>query len=599
LERRLVRERAARAEAEQIAERVTRQLYTRQREMELVEEVARAANEAHSFEEAARVALDRMCTYASWSAGHCFIPTEDGTLVSAGVWSLRDARRHAALQSVSARMRFAPGVGLPGRVFAAAAPAWIPDVTRDANFPRARDGVELGVRGTAAFPVFLGREVAAVLEFFSDVPLPEDPRVFTLSEHVCAQLSRVIERDRHQARMVAARAQLEAEVAQRTAELRAALEAAAAANLAKGVFLATMSHEIRTPLGAVLSIAELLRESPLDGPQRAWVEALASSGELLLGILNNVLDWSKIEADHVTLDRAPFDLPDLLHKTLAAVTPQATRRGLTLRLALEPTVPTTVVGDALRIRQVLSNLIGNGLKFTAEGGVTLRVRAVDAALMFEVVDTGMGFDDAVGARLFSPFQQADGSITRRFGGTGLGLAICKRLVEIMDGAIGARSEPGRGATFWFRVPLEVARAAVERVRPLSIAAPRAIDPRPVLVAEDNATNQRILTTLLERLGYSALVVGDGQAALDAIAAGDFQAALMDCQMPGLDGLETTRRLRAREGDGRHLPVIAITANAFDSDRAACREAGMDDFLVKPIRREQLRDALQRCADAAG
>lgn len=395
---------------------------------------------------------------------------------------------------------------------------------------------------------------------------------------------------------------LESTVQERTRELRAARDEALEASRMKSQFLANMSHEIRTPMNGVLGAANLLANTDLSAEQRQYVDILTTSGHALLAIINDVLDFSKIEAGHVELEHVPFSLTDLLNGVAGMFQPQAKGKGLQLVFDVADDVPDSVVGDGNRFRQVVTNLVGNAIKFTDTGGVrvtvTVQASSVDAVtLRCEVADTGIGVAEEDIPRLFSDFTQADASTTRRFGGTGLGLAISDRLVRLMGGTIGCT--PGRdgGSTFWFTVPLPLPaqrRAAEASAGGAGAESAPAASPSGgpvILVVEDNETNAVILTRMLAIIGYRSEAVRSGADALAAVAASSPAAVLMDCQMPVMDGFATTRKLRESEPDGTRVPIIAITATATTEDQARCLAAGMDDYLPKPIIMERLAEVL--------
>ncbi|MBS1828291.1 MAG: response regulator [Acidobacteria bacterium] len=377
---------------------------------------------------------------------------------------------------------------------------------------------------------------------------------------------------------------------------RARHEAEAAAR-AKSDFLANMSHEIRTPLNGVLGLSSLLEEKDVVGDSLSLVRLIRASGETLAKILDDVLDYSKIESGKLELEQAPFSLRESLQWGVDLFRSKAAEKHLSLTLSISPDVPDRLTGDATRIRQVLANLISNALKFTEEGSVTISASlAPEPAPSGQhrvrvcVRDTGIGIPQEKAGRLFHAFSQVDPSTNRRFGGTGLGLAICKRLVEMMDGSISVESRPGEGSLFCFQFLAAPAAAEPLRHSPSDDAALTHLH---ILLAEDNRINQVVAERMLEKLGCRADLVADGGAAVEKARLQHYDLVLLDVQMPGVDGLEAARRIRA--GESAHIPIVALTATATVEDREACFEAGMDGYLSKPLTLAALRDALHRWA----
>ncbi len=389
----------------------------------------------------------------------------------------------------------------------------------------------------------------------------------------------------------------------RNEELQRAKAAADAASASKSQFLSTMSHEIRTPLNGVLGMSELLQRTSLDAEQARYAKVIEAAGRTLRDLLSDILDLAKIEAGKVQLEHTDFQMAELVGDLADVYRELASTRGNVLAQEFDPACALRVSGDPVRLRQVLTNLLGNAVKFTERGRVTLRTRKLAARdgdpriwMRFEVRDSGIGIAPDALARLFQPFVQADESTTRAFGGTGLGLVISKYLVELMGGTIGAQSATGQGSTFHFELPFGAATSAAAPLR-ANLPAARRIRAR-ALVAEDNLVNQEIVSAMLEKLGVETTIVDNGARAVEALRSERFDLVLMDCQMPVLDGYDATVQIRQSEPPDRRTPIIALTANAFVEDRNLCVQAGMDDYLAKPVSFATLTEVLQRWLPAS-
>ena len=375
-----------------------------------------------------------------------------------------------------------------------------------------------------------------------------------------------------------------------------AREAALEAARVKSEFVTNVSHELRTPLSGVIGMTGLLLATPLDATQKDYARTIERSARDLLAIIDEIFAFARAESGQLELDAIDFDLRALVGEVEGAFAETASAKGLELACLVEDPVPYSLRGDAVRLREVLGHLVGNAVKFTSEGTVVLRASLAgavpaEAVVRFDVIDTGIGVTPEAQERLFRPFSQADGSSSRKYGGTGLGLALSKHLVEAMGGDIGVRSHPGQGSTFWFTARF-ARREESGDAAPLSPSAPPEGRPR-ILVVEDTPVNQKVAVAMLENLGYRADVVGNGLEAVEACASAAYDAVLMDCQMPEMDGFKAAAWIRQREGPRRRIPIIALTASVGQGDRERCLAAGMDDYLGKPARLQTLDSTLRK------
>ena len=375
----------------------------------------------------------------------------------------------------------------------------------------------------------------------------------------------------------------------RLRETRAELDRA---NRAKSQFLANVSHELRTPLNGILGLSQLLVRGAEPGDHNRIAASIQASAETLIAVVDEILDYARIEKGEFSVTQTPFDVRTAVQDVASIMSSRAALKGVRFEAVVDSEVPRIILGDAVQVRYVLRHLLDNAVKFTSEGQVRLEVaiggdRTVCRALLFRIRDTGPGMEPGQAARLFCAFTQADGASTRQHGGLGLGLTLAHRIVGLMGGSIGVDTHPGKGSTFWFLLPT----VAVE---PAPAPAPESLDGR-ILVVDDNPINQLVAVRAVHSLGYAADAVAGGEAALEALSQVAYDAILMDCQMPGMDGFQVAGEIRTREASqgGKRIPIIAMTANGPGSDREQCTAAGMDDYLAKPFRIADLHSALNR------
>jgi signal transduction histidine kinase/CheY-like chemotaxis protein len=541
---------------------------------DLLHSVAVASNEASTPEEAITNCLTEVCKYTGWELGQAFSfsPERPQQLLASRGWFAADYEKYKPFREATETTLIVWGADIPGRVLAKGAYERVSSLEDLGKISRHLIAQNLGLRSGIGFPVLVGKEVGAVLEFFSSREM-DNPEFYEVIQFLTPQLARVIERARSERELILAR------------------EVAIEASVAKSDFLAQMSHEIRTPINAVLGMSHLLLSTPLNADQREYSDLIRESAQSLLSIVNDVLDISKIEAGKLDIQISDFQLDALLKDTTSMLSYSARNKDLEFATHIDPEVPLLLRGDAGRLRQVLVNLIGNAIKFTDSGSVHVRSKLQSQSdtrvnLLFEVEDTGVGIPVHVHSEIFETFSQVNQSSNRKYSGPGLGLSISRRLVEMMGGEIGFFSpDEGKGSVFWLTVELQKSARSIISHSPILTEKSSAS----ILIVEDNEINQLVTLYILRQKGFQVLAVDSGMEALRVLNERNFDLIIMDCQMPGLDGYETTRCIRENEKNTgkKSLPIIALTASAITGDREKCLAAGMNDYLSKPADPEVL------------
>ena len=566
-----------------ITERVAarRGLEQAKNEATLLHRGSEMAAQADSVDDALEQVIDMVCELTGWLGGHVYraSPSDENELVSTGIIHILDPEIQGSLDEITRRTTYKVGEGLPGRILESGEPLWIADFKNFPEGPRTRAALAAGMRSAFGFPVKVRGRTVAVLEFISDQPRPADESLLRTVGHLGKQLGRVLERKRMQEELREARDEAEA-------------------NRAKSDFLARMSHEIRTPMNAIIGMGHLALRTELTPKQHDYVSKIQISSRSLLGIINDILEFSKIEAGKLELESVEFSLEEVLDNVSNLVSLQAEEKGLEVLFQTEADVPMSLVGDPLRVGQVLTNLCSNAVKFTEQGEIVIATKVVGktvgkTTLQFSVKDTGIGLTAEQQSRLFESFSQADTTTTRRYGGTGLGLAICKRLSEMMGGEIWVESKPGAGSTFAFTAWFGRSQ---QDVRGDLVAGPRMRDLK-ALVVDDNASARQILSETLESFTLKVTAVESGERAIEALEGATtekpYDLVLMDWRMPGMDGIEATRRIKRSE-TLREIPhVLMVTAYGREEVRAQASAAGVDAFLIKPVGRSVLFDTVMQ------
>jgi signal transduction histidine kinase/CheY-like chemotaxis protein len=581
-----------RVNLQQMVDEKTQILQKEAQTIRLLQNITSIANQTRSFREALQAILTLICYYMRWPVGHVY--TYDpimGDLRSAGIWHLENEIRFAPFRQETETLRLASGEDIPGKVLAIKKSIWVKDLLEEPQFLRHRF-VDSGIiRSAVAFPVMDRKQICAVLEFFGRDVTHCDEDMLKLFENIALQLSMVIERERTEK------------------ELVKAVEVAREASQHKTDFLANMSHELRTPLNSIIGMAQLLQDTPLAADQKEMLETMEFSSHNLLEIVNDILDLSKIESGNLTLEYVPFNPEHCVSRVVTMLMPSASRKGLTLIYLEDDHACPNVMGDPTRFSRIVTNLVGNAIKYTENGTVEVFLTTElglynTLKLKLDVKDTGIGISAEKIDRIFEKFVQADASTTRKYGGSGLGLTITKQLVEMMDGSISAQSKPGKGSCFSVTLPFECTEQKTESdmlkqtEHTKGTLLPAEVR---VLVAEDHLLNQTYIRRLLPSLGITHFcIVETGIAARDAALKEDVDLVLMDCHMPGLSGYDATRAIRTTEQQtGRHVPIIAMTANAMMGEREKCLECGMDEYISKPITKKELLRILSYWIDFSG
>jgi PAS domain S-box-containing protein len=564
--------------------------------VKLLQSVTVAANRSSSIEHTARTCMNLVCGYIGWPVCHVYLRSKNAPEgpKPAAIWQIEDQTRFAAFREATDRSSVVNGAGLSGRILALGEPQWIVDLASEEPLSeRTRAAVEAGLKSGFGFPIVVEEKIIGVMEFFSLRTAPADEDLLNAMGHIGSQLGQVIIRQRAEE------------------DLQRAKSSAESANRAKSEFLTTMSHEMRTPMNAILGMADMLSESSLQDEQRDYVRVFQKAGANLLDLINDVLDLAKVESGHFELESIGFDLDTLLERVIEMMISRARDRGLQLTLQVLPEVPRGLVGDPDRLRQILINLIGNALKFTEQGSVTLRVEpdagltsgeSTQVWLRFSVVDTGIGIAKEKTEMIFERFTQADSSTTRKYGGTGLGLAISKGLVELMGGRLGCTSEVGKGSTFFLTAPFEIrseiraaepAGPAVIAIPPVGSAAQRSVIR--ILVVEDSEYNVLLIKAYLRNCGFKLDIAENDKIAVEKVMADPPDLVLMDLQMPVMDGLEATRAIRHWEAKthAHPIPILALTAHAAEEAMGKSLEAGCNEHLAKPMKKATLLEAIAR------
>jgi signal transduction histidine kinase/CheY-like chemotaxis protein/HPt (histidine-containing phosphotransfer) domain-containing protein len=550
------------------------------------------------LQQALQFCIRAICEITGWPVGHVFVTPRDdsGPLKSTDLWRLLPQWDITRLRQQSEHIAFHAGTGLPGEVWQSKQILWIEDLnnqdsTSGTTLVRQNSLEELHIEAAIGIPLFVEGRLRAVLEFFNTRATPRSPEIAMFCTHMADSVGTVIQ---HQ------------EATERVREVKDA------SSRAERQFLANISHELRTPMTAVLGMLQLSLQERLPRPLRDYLQTAQGSANELLSLLNDILDFAGLESGKLTVVSEPFSLRDLLEQMATPHFALAHAKGLQWNVSIQPEVPDHLIGDSVRLRQVVDHLLDNAIKFTEQGSVAMRVSlekqnsAKQVSLRFCISDTGPGLSQDDQERMLEGFTQVDSTFTRRHGGAGLGLAICRALVDRMRGNLSLESQAGEGCTIQFTVPFSLDFDRANETGPIGphdstlsedrlSEAERSLS---ILLAEDTPANQKVIGSILRKRGHTVTMAASGREALEHVAKSRFCVILMDLQMPVMDGYQATAAIRELERrSGKHTPIIALTAHSTDLDRAACLEAGMDAYLAKPIDVHELTATVESTAAA--